>query len=582
MIRYAFDFSWDSTYGIAATMLDEQCGPGLVLDLGCGEGPFAEPILELGREYLGVELDADSVNRCREAGLDVHLVDLAAGTGQVHDRLVELVDGRPVAAVVLLDVIEHLINPEQVFVDLRHLLDRLGCDDLVVSIPNVTHIDVASKLLLGRWDTTSTGLLDSTHVSFFDADHLDRVTHATGFIEVDRRDKQMTATEQAFPLDHPAITRSTTLRQHLEHLRAQPDRHRDTYQFVRTYRRAVAATATAPEQADAASASTPFCSVLVRTQGQRSSLDDALTCLAAQTDDDLEVLLAVHADPEYVDRVRELVGRYAPDFRARVRVLTVEGDSRSSGLNLGLREAHGRYLAFLDDDDVVTANWIETFRAAHDASPGTVLRAQCVVQDHRRTTGSQIDYEPVEGFSAPYAREFDFVQHRQLNQTPICSWAVPLGGVRALRLRFDEQLPVCEDWEFLVRAAELLGVSNREEFTSVYRRFTDGWGSMTTIEQQTWDDTARSIRLQLDSRPTLVPPGSLEPIARLREDAAALSAAHANALARIEALERSRYWRASAPLRWLTSQRGAVVSNLKARVSSLRPARGSSPSQPPK
>ncbi|HSL73191.1 MAG TPA: methyltransferase domain-containing protein [Ilumatobacteraceae bacterium] len=578
MTRYAFEFTWDSTYGIAARMLDDTCGPGLVLDLGCGEGTFAQPIHELGREYLGVELDEGSVERCRAAGLDVHLIDLAdPDVDAVHDRLVDLVAGRPVAAVSMLDVIEHLVDPERVFTDLGRLLARLGGAHLVVSIPNVSHIDIASKLLLGRWDVTATGLLDSTHVTYFDADHLERVTGATGFVELERRDKQMTVTEQEFPLDHPAITRATTFRQFTELVRAQADEHRDTYQFVRAYRH----DPTTIVASEVESVSTPpFCSVLVRTQGGRASLDDALTCLAAQTDRDIEVLLAVHAEPAVVTAVQGLVDRYAPSFRSQVRVLTVEGDGRSAGLNLGLAAARGRYLTFLDDDDIVTANWIEEFRAAHDAAPGTVLRAQCVVQEHRRTLDARIDYEPVGGFDAPFNREFDLVQHRQLNQTPICAWAVPMGAVRALHLRFDEQLPVCEDWEFLVRAAELLGVSNRDAFTSIYRRFTDGWGSVTTIQQQIWDDTALAIRLRLDARPTLVPAGSIEPIARLREQAAALSAAHANALARIEALERSRYWRMTAPLRWLTSRRGPAISHAKARVRAVANGRSGNGSTP--
>ena len=572
MSRYSFDFSWDSTYGIAARMLHETCGPGLVLDLGCGEGTFAQPFAELEREYLGVELDPDSVDRCQAQGLDVHLIDLAdPDTDAVHDRLVELVGGRPVAAVAMLDVIEHLVDPARVFAGLGRLVERLGGARLVVSIPNVTHIDIASKLLLGRWDTTSTGLLDSTHVTFFDADHLERIARTAGFVELDRRDKQMTVTEQEFPLDHPAIARATTLRAFTELVRAQADDHRDTYQFVRAYRHdpdAVLEPVSASAAVDASPA--PFCSVLVRTQGGRNSIDDALTCLAAQTDRDLEVLVAVHADAEVVASVERLLDRYAPAFRARTRVLAVQGEGRSAGLNLGLVEATGRYLAFLDDDDIVTANWIEEFRAAHERSPGMVLRAQCVVQEHRQTADAQIDYEPTAGFDAPYNREFDFIQHRQLNQTPICSWAVPMEAVRALRLRFDESLPVCEDWEFLVRAAELLGVSNRPEFTSVYRRFTDGWGSMTTVQQQIWDDTALTIRYRLDARPSLVPAGSLEALAKSRDEAAAFAAAYEAAVAQVDAFERSRYWRLTAPLRWVTGRRGASISLLKVRLNAVR------------
>ena len=423
----------------------------------------------------------------------------------------------------MLDVIEHLVEPARVFADLGRLLERLGGAHLVVSIPNVTHIDIASKLLLGRWDTTTTGLLDSTHVTFFDADHLERITRASGFVELDRRDKQMTVTEQEFPVDHPAITRTTTLRQFFETVRAEADDHRDTYQFVRAYRFDPAAVDAASTQEDSrdAEVTMPFCSVLVRTQGGRASIDDALTCLAAQTDRDIEVLVAVHADDDTVSSVERTVERYAQPLRDRVRVLAVRGEGRSAGLNLGVAEARGRYLAFLDDDDLVTANWIEEFRAAHLAGPGRVLRTQCVVQEHRRTTEALVDYEPTGGFYSPYNTEFDFVQHRQLNQTPICSWAVPMAAVRALRLRFDEELPVCEDWEFLVRAAELLGVSNRGEFTSVYRRFIDGWGSMTTVQQEIWDDTALTIRRRLDARPSLVPAGSLEAFAQGREEAAA-------------------------------------------------------------
>jgi glycosyltransferase involved in cell wall biosynthesis/SAM-dependent methyltransferase len=572
MSRYAFEFAWDSTYGIAAKMLDDVSRPGLVLDLGCGEATFAQPVTELGREYLGVELDQGSVDRCREAGLDVHLADLAnPDTDAVHDRLVELVDGRDVAAISLLDVIEHLVDPARVFADLARLVERLGGPTLVVSIPNVTHIDIATKLLLGRWDMTTTGLLDDTHVTFFDHARVDALPAAAGFVEIDRRDKQMTVTEQEFPLDHPAVSRATTLRQFAEAVRALPDEHRDTYQFVRAYRFDAAAAIEQVPGATTSKGPQPFCSVLVRTQGGRASIDDALTCLAAQTDRDIEVIVAVHSDDvDVVAAVEARIARYASAFQRQIVVLPIPGGGRSAPLNAGLEAASGRYLAFLDDDDVVTANWIEEFRAAAVNAPGTVLRAQCVAQEHARTPDGLIEFAPIEGFSAPYNPEFDLVQHRQFNQSPICSWAVPLGAVHALRLRFDDELPVLEDWEFLVRAAGLLGVSNRSAFTSVYRRFTDGWGSTKTIDETTWLETAYAIRNRLDMTPTLLPAGSIEPMARLREDAAAMTAAYDAAIAQVEAFERSRYWKLTAPLRWVTGRRGASISLLKLRLNEVR------------
>ena len=315
----------------------------------------------------------------------------------------------------------------------------------------------------------------------------------------------------------------------------------------------------------------PDVSVVIPTHGRPTHLVRALeSVLASATDRRVEVIVVDDNAPGSEDRERTWAALRPFASRADVRcVQHLHSRHGGAARNTGAACSEARWLAFLDDDDIVTANWIEEFRAAHETGPGTILRAQCAVQEHRRTSDARIDYEPTGGFDAPFNREFDMVQHRQLNQTPICSWAIPMGAARALRLRFDEELAVCEDWEFLVRAAEFLGVSNRPEFTSVYRRFTDGWGSMTTIEQEVWDDTALLIRYRLDARPSLLPAGSLEPLAKSREEAAAYAAAYDAAIAQVEAFERSRYWRLTAPLRWVTSRRGDTISLVKARLRGL-------------
>ena len=65
----------------------------------------------------------------------------------------EVLADRPVAAVLALDVLEHLPTRSGVLLALRDRLvvraGRPGAASVVVSIPNVTHVDVAAKLLLG-------------------------------------------------------------------------------------------------------------------------------------------------------------------------------------------------------------------------------------------------------------------------------------------------------------------------------------------------------------------------------------------------------------------------------------------------
>ena len=87
-------------------------------------------------------------------------------------------------------------------------------------------------------------------------------------------------------------------------------------------------------------------------------LDEALFSLALQDHPDLEVVLVVHARAApALDRARALLeGQpWAPGATRRAIAADVppDADARARLLDLGLEAATGRYVAFLDDDDVV-------------------------------------------------------------------------------------------------------------------------------------------------------------------------------------------------------------------------------------
>ncbi len=67
----------------------------------------------------------------------------------------------------LLDVIEHLTQPQQLLAALSSWSLKHGEPPLVVSVPNAAHFDLGLRLLCGRWTPTETGMLDSTHLRFF-------------------------------------------------------------------------------------------------------------------------------------------------------------------------------------------------------------------------------------------------------------------------------------------------------------------------------------------------------------------------------------------------------------------------------
>jgi 2-polyprenyl-3-methyl-5-hydroxy-6-metoxy-1,4-benzoquinol methylase len=131
-------------YSSHAMALEEVrlAGPGRVLDLGSGPGFVAA--------------------KCAEDGIGVTAVD--------RDRLP--VDPGDFDCVLLLDLIEHLRDPEGFMVSLRHRMERpyprTGEPFLVVlSTPNVAFIAVRLNLLMGRFPYAERGILDITHTRLF-------------------------------------------------------------------------------------------------------------------------------------------------------------------------------------------------------------------------------------------------------------------------------------------------------------------------------------------------------------------------------------------------------------------------------
>lgn len=60
--------------GVLDSLVEE--GKGLVvMDFGCGRGVFAEYLSELGHQYIGIDIDKDSLSDLQNRGLTAHHPD---------------------------------------------------------------------------------------------------------------------------------------------------------------------------------------------------------------------------------------------------------------------------------------------------------------------------------------------------------------------------------------------------------------------------------------------------------------------------------------------------------------------------
>ena len=555
-MKYDFAFSWTSTYGFAARLAAQHASRGLVVDLGCGAAAFAQPMTELGFDYVGFEVDDESVELCRSRGIACETIDLTQLESAI-ERVVDVVGDRSVTVISLLDVIEHLVEPELLVQALAVLVDRLASGGrptplLVVSIPNVAHIDLGAKLVSGRWDVTETGLLDKTHVTLFTERRVSEVIGGGGFVEVGRNDVVIARSEQQFPVDHPAIAPVTPTAMFLRALRDGADDYGDTYQFVRCYGRV----ADAVEPVEESSSDTePFLTVVVVWAGEGIDLVDVLTCLAAQTNRDIEVLVAVAgASPSAAAAVVEL---FAEEFVRRVRV--IEPGHTASATERALDQARGRYVSVVPDDRVLGANWVAEFRTGADEAAGRIVRCGATVQQHEResSNGRRLAVSELETASSD---DFDLVEHLRANRTPLGSYAVPRVAIEVIRPGFDGTDPDASSWEFLVRLASRTGVISRPVVTSGCRSL------LNPADTEAVGEATRARLVEaLDASPLLLPAGSVRRLLLLLDDVDEQQRHSSQVLERIAALERSRYWRVTAPLRWITSRRGWLAERVGGR-----------------
>ncbi|MFD0200105.1 MULTISPECIES: methyltransferase domain-containing protein [Saccharothrix] len=573
MSSYEFHFNETGPYGAAVRLLaDAEPDGRVVLDLGCGAASVAEPLRSRGATYVGVDLDEESVRKLAGRGFESHRVDLAQpGLDEV---LAKILDGRELAAILCLDVLEHVPEPQDVLVQLATLTSAHPAAELVVSIPNVAHVDLAAQLLSGHWDTTDSGLLDRTHLRFFTERTLTELMTSTGWYEAAREDFAMERSDQNRP-GHPLFEPRTTLGMLVRQLRNSADEHGEVNQFVRRYHRG-AARRPVDAETDA-----PFLSVVLRTQGKRpDSLLDVLCCLGAQTDLDFEILLVVH-DSTKAREVRELVDLFEGNLAHRVRVLPCDGGTRSRPANVGLRAARGEYVVYLDDDDFVTANWVENIKEGARTAPGKVIRWWAAEQ-HRtwHDEGSLAAHSATGPFTAQYATKFDLPRHLRQNETPFHCFSFPRVVVE-LGFEFDEALTVCEDWEFLVRAASFCGVHDTEQMTSIYNKWSKQTSSHAVASDE-WSVMRSMVHVALDELPLVLPPGSVRDldrrleqselaehriraleaeVAEVRHVLAQTQQVSANAHHALAELRGSTSWKVSAPVRVA----GAVVRRLLGR-----------------
>lgn len=143
-----------------------------VLDVGCGAGGNARQIVQsAGAEVDGITCSPaealDAARVCRR----VWTCDLESGLPADAHATYD--------AVLCSHVLEHLRFPERILAQVRERLRPNG--RLIVAIPNLLYYKNRLSLLMGRFEYTAGGLMDSTHFRWYTASTLHKLLCDSGF-----------------------------------------------------------------------------------------------------------------------------------------------------------------------------------------------------------------------------------------------------------------------------------------------------------------------------------------------------------------------------------------------------------------
>ena len=180
--------------------------------------------------------------------------------------------------------------------------------------------------------------------------------------------------------------------------------------------------------------------VLIRTTN-RDSLSSAVESVTKQLYTDWEILIANASGAELTPLAAPLAQQVAQVIDLGRRL------GRGEAANALLDAARGKYVIFLDDDDEFLPLHLQKLVQKLEDNPGlSACYADVQTVAGRPGGGSDI-------VGHVFAREFDFTLLHLQNYLPIHAVLFRLDVVRQSGCRFDETLPLFEDWDFWLKLA---------------------------------------------------------------------------------------------------------------------------------
>jgi len=179
-----------------------------VLDIGCAAGRFGKYLKDKLSCYVtGIDKNCEYRALCEKNLDEFYILDV-----NNTNLLKNFLNQRQFDFIILADVVEHLIDDK----NFLSLLSNLTKAYIIISIPNISFWEIRLKLFFGFFEYTEFGILDKTHLHFYNLYYAKKILRENFFILDESHSSWYTLSEKMLYLQRIPVIKKIAY--HIRHL----------------------------------------------------------------------------------------------------------------------------------------------------------------------------------------------------------------------------------------------------------------------------------------------------------------------------------------------------------------------------
>ena len=155
---------------------------GDILDIGCGNGFFANRLIDAGYNVFGVDVATDGIEIANRSNPG-HFFVCAVGEGELPQAL----HTARIKTVVSMEVVEHLYSPRRFAEFAAEILRENGGGVFILSTPYHGYLKNLFVSLVNKWDYHWGPLWEGGHIKFWSRRTMAQLLEEAGFRNVQFR-----------------------------------------------------------------------------------------------------------------------------------------------------------------------------------------------------------------------------------------------------------------------------------------------------------------------------------------------------------------------------------------------------------